>query len=83
MAGEYEGGEMKDGGSAFAGMCLTLEGTAWSSGMSRRQWLAGLAMQALLTGNQWTDEYKTWTDTAEAAYRAADAMLEYEEKERK
>ena len=46
-------------------------------GMTRRQWLAGLAMQAytqISYGNEAT--------RAVAAYAQADAMLEFEEKEK-
>jgi len=68
----------EDGGSAFAGQKLDLEGVVWSSGMSRRQWLAGLAMQALIP-----DETLGKGDVPSFAYGYADCMLAYEEKEKK
>jgi hypothetical protein len=69
----------EDGGSAFAGQKLDLEGVVWSSGMSRRQWLAGLAMQALISE---MTPHMADEAIARAAYKMADEMLDCEEKEK-
>ena len=70
----------EDGGSAFAGQKLDLEGVVWSSGMSRRQWLAGLAMHGILVCPTTPDTWN-YERYAREAYRIADEMLDCEEKE--
>lgn len=42
--------------------------------MSKRQWLAALAMQGMMADPEWYDNY-TKREMAERAYAMADAML--------
>ena len=69
---------MNNGGAAFAGIHYEGVGVRHDPGMSRRQWLAGLAMQALIP-----DETLGKGDVPSFAYGYADCMLAYEEKEKK
>lgn len=61
-----------DGGPAFA--CASENG--YQPGMTRRQWLAGMAMQALIIRGVGRGE-----ELQRKAYREADDMLAYEEEE--
>jgi len=63
--------------------CNNLDGVEAYSGMDLRDWFAGLAMQAILTG-QWSrvaiaEEVWSYRDVAIEAYRNADAMLKARE----
>lgn len=77
----------KDGGPAFPVKVENVEEYPRNSvpreiehtGMTLRQWLAGMAMQAYL---QWGDNaFEAQGKCASMAYRMADAMLAYEESE--
>ncbi len=59
---------INDGGPAFPVHDLGIHGTY---GMSLRDWFAGMAMQAWLSGGARSAEIVV----AESAYRYADAML--------
>ncbi len=49
-------------------------------GMTRRQWLAGLAMQGIVSKTFWDE---TPSKLAKMAYSVADAMIAYEKGEQK
>lgn len=51
-------------------------GTSYSRGMSLRDWFAGQAMAALISGGLSGGNFIEWGDAARGAYIAADAMLE-------
>ena len=48
--------------------------TVWQDGMDLRDYFAGLAMQALITGQDWFNS--DWHLEAGAAYEIADKMME-------
>ena len=68
--------EIEDGGNAFA--TKSKDGT-FSQGMTRRQWLAGLAMQSIVNTEGPTRNFAK--QYAEWSYSIADAMIEYEKNE--
>ena len=63
----------KTGGPAFPGPSFTQGGHAngHAMGMTLRDWFAGQALAGLLASGGAAD----WSNDAENAYRAADAML--------
>lgn len=70
-----------DGGPIYPFQELDASGmprTALYTGMSLRQWYAGMAMQGLLSNpnRDWT-----YSDYIDGAFDYADAMIEHEEKE--
>ena len=65
---------MKDGGSAFP-VVMTSD-----PGMSRRQWLAGLAMQGMCANPAYSGSDSA-SLIARLAHAQADAMIEYEDSE--
>ena len=72
-----------DGGQAFpASLTLTGEGRLEFplSGMTLRQWYAGMAMSGLLATNEYyrSEEFKT---VAKMAFAQADAMIALENQE--
>jgi hypothetical protein len=48
--------------------------TVWQEGMDLRDWFAGMAMQGLVTQQDWFNA--DWHLEASAAYEIADAMME-------
>lgn len=78
--------KIKDGGPAFPGKSEGQTGysTYRYTGMSLRDWLAGMAMQGLLiaclTGDHPGDDFE---DLAGCAYTNADAMLKERDKEKR
>lgn len=68
---------MNDGGPAFP-IPYEDEGRAMHIGMSMRDWLAGMALQGLLT-SEGRPNHPEWV--AGIAYGLADAMLAEREKE--
>ena len=70
---------MNDGGPAFP--TLRPDMASCTLGMSRRQWLAGLAMQGLVASDELSGN--SCRSIAMIAYEMADAMLAHEEEERK
>ena len=67
---------MNDGGPAFP--TLSPDIASCTLGMSRRQWLAGLAMQGFIR-----DDRPPIYDIPRLSYELADQMIAYEEKEKK
>ncbi len=65
---------LDDGGSAFPHSHEKLDHPKWSvsSGMTLRDWFAGMALQPYLAK---IPPAATYDDVAERAYRVADAML--------
>lgn len=49
------------------------KGSEWSDGITRRDWLAGLAMQVILADPGSVDV--SWEKMAEYSYKSADAMI--------
>lgn len=77
---------MKDGGPAFP--CIWPETVTHTHGMTLRQWFAGMALTGILSSPQ--DRFKQWqgkdideNQIASAAYILADAMIEFEGKEKR
>lgn len=71
---------INDGGYMFPQLLKAGELAQSSGGMSRRQWYAGLAMQAIITarGNVPIADYDVaWNErVANEAFAQADAMIE-------
>lgn len=67
--------KIEDGGLAFP-LSVTEDSFDYL-GMSLRDWFAGRAMQAQLTGFWHSEQHHGWSDTeiAAEAYRIADAMI--------
>ena len=69
----------KDGGPAFPrpmsqdGDGSRAEAFVAQDGMSLRDWFAGQALAGFSANHRWLAD--SWVDTAEAAYRQADAMI--------
>ncbi len=70
---------IEDGGSAFPFQYRPEALVIQSPGMTRRQWLAGLAMKGM-QANPDAREH-SWMHIAEWAYKQADCMLEFERRE--
>lgn len=52
-----------------------VQGPAERAGLSRRDWLAGLAMQGIMANGNF-DDHETWMESvADNAYILADAMI--------
>ena len=69
--------QFDDGGLVYPMPDWDLRDHSWTLGITRRDWLAGLAMQGLLvTENAWTEE-----TIAKVAYEMADAMIAQGKKE--
>jgi hypothetical protein len=67
-----------DGGTAFPHTHTSSLGVSWQTGMSLRDWFAGMAMQGpLLSDKIWT----SYEFTAHEAYAMADAMIEARKKD--
>ena len=59
-----------DGGQAFP-IILRGKSDTWRPGMTKREWFAGQIMAALSA----QEEYNYWSQAAEAAVQAADALI--------
>lgn len=62
-----------DGGAAFPGLHPNMECRFADSGMSLRDWFAGMALQGTAANPAFHRE--KWETHAAACYKAADAML--------
>jgi hypothetical protein len=70
---------IKDGGPAFPLVIYDGDTIGVSNGISVRDWLAGKAMEGVLTGCAMQKEVFSYSDVAGLAYDMADAMLKARE----
>jgi hypothetical protein len=70
--------QIDDGGTAFPHTHTSSLGVSWQTGMSLRDWFAGMALQGpLLSDKIWT----SYEFAAHEAYAMADAMIEARKKD--
>jgi len=55
---------------------IVANNTAYSNGMTLRDWFAGQALAGLVRSDHGVDGYPAWVGHANDAYALADAMLE-------
>ena len=70
----------KNGGNMYPLEYSAEQGGGYQEGISRRDWLAGLAMQGLLADQYDNDTGEDVMKIAECSYEIADAMIEEGEK---
>jgi hypothetical protein len=71
--------QIDDGGQAFPHTHTSSLGISWQTGMSLRDWFAGMALQGLMAKTN--VQYATAAIDARAAYETADAMIEARKKD--